>query len=123
MSRSFLRCVLACALALRALVHHALLVHGAGDVSRSLTLAARILSEVVLPLPRAMHSGRLPLGGLPATNIRSLVKTGSQRVYRTVSPSRGGAYPSNEPSQPIATRVALVRPARLELPLLDPQVA
>ncbi len=46
-----------------------------------------------------------------------------QRVHHTVSPSRGSAYPSNEPSQPIATRLASVQPARLELALLDPQVA
>ena len=52
-----------------------------------------------------------------------LIKNESQRVHRTVSPSRGSAYPSNEPSQPLATRLALVQPARLELPLLDPQVA
>ena len=47
----------------------------------------------------------------------------SQRVHHTVSPSRGTANPSNEPSQPIATQLALVQPATLQLALLDPQVA
>src|SRR4029077_11910405 len=101
-SRRFLRCVLACALALRALVHHALVVHGAGHVGRSLTLGARILSEVVPRLPRAMHSGPF-LEWLSAALVRSCDQERAQRVYRTVSPSRGTAYPSNEPSQPIAT--------------------
>ena len=61
--RRLLRCVFAGAPALRAFVHHALLVHGAGDVGRSLTFGARILREVVSPLPRAMHSASLPRSG------------------------------------------------------------
>ena len=52
----FLCCFLARALALRALVDHAPLVHRAGDVRRSLTLGARILRQVMPALPRAMHS-------------------------------------------------------------------
>jgi len=51
-----------------------------------------------------------------------LIKNGSERVHRTVSPSRGSAYPSNEPSQPIATRLALVQPA-LSSRILDPRSA
>jgi hypothetical protein len=56
-SRSFLRCVLACALALLALLHHALPLGSSrvGHVARSLALGARIFREVVLPPPRAMH--------------------------------------------------------------------
>ena len=44
-----------------------------------------------------------------------LIKNELQRVYRTVSPSRGSAYPSNEPSQLIATPLALAPPTRLRL--------
>ena len=43
----------------------------------------------------------------------------SQPVYRTVSPSRGSAYPSNEPCQPMQRGSV----ARLAFWLLDPQVA
>jgi hypothetical protein len=118
-SRRFLRCVLACALALRALVHHALLVHGAGDVGRSLTLGTRILREVVSARPRAMHSTSFLEVVNQLCSSAPRIKNASPAVHRMVSPSRGSAYPSNEPSQPIATRLALVQSAGLQLALRD----
>jgi hypothetical protein len=60
-SRSFLRRILACALALRALVHDALPGDGGGDVARPLALGAGSFREVVRLPPRAIHGGFSPL--------------------------------------------------------------
>ena len=121
--RRLLRCVFAGAPALRAFVHHALLVHGAGDVGRSLTFGARILREVVSPLPRAMHSASLPRSGYHSVLVRSGSlgsRTSPQRVHRTVSPSRVSAYPSNEPSQRLQGGSHTFNPPRTRTPRSAP---
>ncbi len=66
------------------------------------------------PLSRVVGSCARPL---------PLIENESQRVHRTVSPSRGSAYPSNEPFSADRNAARLVQPARLQLALLDPQVA
>ena len=107
--RRFLRRVLARPLALRALVHHAPLVHRAGNVRRSLTLGTGIVREIVLRPPCATHRGSLPRVGWHRARSALMTRNEAGRVHRTLSPSRGSAYPSNEPSEPRATRLTFVQ--------------
>jgi hypothetical protein len=120
-SGRFLRCVLACALALRALVHNSLLVHGAGDVGRSLALGARILSQVVLTLPRAMHGGPF-VEWLPAALGPSFDQERASARLSHGIPLTGQCISLERAfSAEWQGSSALVQPARLELALLDRQ--